>query len=495
MLTRLKVDGFKNLASVDVRFGPFTCIAGANGVGKSNLFDAITFLRLLATEPLVVAALSVRDEEGRSGDIRSLFLRSRGYLASTMRFEAEMVVPKRSLDDFRQVAEASNTLLRYVLELRYRGEEDESGPLEIIEESLDPVNKGEATGFLRFPHSASEWRQSVLVAKRKAKAGFISTLSEPNGERTIIVHQDQKQGRPQRRSAAQSPRTVLSLANTSETPTAVVARSEMRSWNLLQLEPSALRRSDPIRAPRQVGADGAHMAATLHSLIHNGHKSDAGNGVPDIPKAIASRLSELVEDVTDVWVDEDARRELLTLHARLRDGSDHPARSLSDGTLRFLALAIIEHSTQSNGVFCLEEPENGIHPERIPAMINLLQSIATDTSEPVGKENPLRQVIINTHSPSVVACVPGDSLLIAEPTSILVNDCRTRTVRFGALSDTWRTRVGANGSLMPAISKGRLLEYLNPIARAGESRQLRCKRVVDHNDAQMLPFYREIADE
>ena len=43
MLTRLQVSGFKNL-DVDIRFGPFTCIAGANGTGKSNLFDAIQFL-------------------------------------------------------------------------------------------------------------------------------------------------------------------------------------------------------------------------------------------------------------------------------------------------------------------------------------------------------------------------------------------------------------------------------------------------------------------
>lgn len=34
MLTRLKVNGFKNLVDIDVRFGPFTCIAGANGFGK-----------------------------------------------------------------------------------------------------------------------------------------------------------------------------------------------------------------------------------------------------------------------------------------------------------------------------------------------------------------------------------------------------------------------------------------------------------------------------
>jgi len=60
VLTRLKVDGFKNLDGIDVRLGPFTCVAGPNGVGKSNLFDAIAFLAALADRPLVEAASIVR---------------------------------------------------------------------------------------------------------------------------------------------------------------------------------------------------------------------------------------------------------------------------------------------------------------------------------------------------------------------------------------------------------------------------------------------------
>src|SRR5579864_2637840 len=73
MLTRLKVSGFKNLVDVDVRFGPLTCVAGANGIGKSNLFDSITFLSALADRPLIDAALSMRDEESRTTDLRSIF--------------------------------------------------------------------------------------------------------------------------------------------------------------------------------------------------------------------------------------------------------------------------------------------------------------------------------------------------------------------------------------------------------------------------------------
>src|ERR1700730_3856147 len=112
MLTRLKVKGFKNLLDVDVWFGPFTCIAGANGVGKSNLFDAISFLRLLVSEPLLESALSIRDEVARAGDVRSLFFHRPGHALEEMSFEAEMIVPKTAVDDLRQKAEASNTLLK-----------------------------------------------------------------------------------------------------------------------------------------------------------------------------------------------------------------------------------------------------------------------------------------------------------------------------------------------------------------------------------------------
>src|SRR4051812_22133464 len=105
MLTRLKVSGFKNLVGVDVRFGPFTCIAGVNAVGKSNLFDAIQFLSVLADRPLMEAALSVRDEGGRSSDLRGIFHRVGDRFDETMRFEAEMIIPRNGHDDLGQRAE------------------------------------------------------------------------------------------------------------------------------------------------------------------------------------------------------------------------------------------------------------------------------------------------------------------------------------------------------------------------------------------------------
>jgi len=59
VLTRLEAHGFKNLLGFRADFGPFTCLAGPNGVGKSNIFDAVRFLSLLADHTLMEAALSV----------------------------------------------------------------------------------------------------------------------------------------------------------------------------------------------------------------------------------------------------------------------------------------------------------------------------------------------------------------------------------------------------------------------------------------------------
>lgn len=463
MLTRLQISGFKNLVDVDVRFGPFTCVAGSNGVGKSNLFDAIQFLSLLADRPLIEAALGVRG--GRTAGVQSLFHRVGRHTDQTMSFTAEMIVPMEGQDDYGQEARATSTFLRYHLELGYRADEVHTslGALEILEERLDYIAKGKAHRHLLFPHSAKNWRNSVVDSNR-AGSPFIST-AEVGGERMIQMHQDGgSRGQPLKYAAARLPRTVVSGSNAAESPTALLARREMQSWRLLQLEPSALRRPDPFTAPTKLGADGSHLAATLYRLAHQDTGRGQGRaGATDserIYTEVANRLAELYEDVQELWVDRDEKRELLTIHVLSRDQTDYSAPSLSDGSLRFLALAVLELDAEDRGLLCLEEPENGVHPERLPAMLRLLRDITTDADEPVGDDNPLRQVIVNTHSPAVVQQVPEESLLVAVEKEMVWKEGRTTGVAFMALPSTWRTK----GEDAPRpVSLGTLLSYLNPV--------------------------------
>ena len=452
MLTRLQVRGFKNLVDVDVRFGPFTCIAGANGIGKSNLFDAIFFLSALAELPLLDAAMSVRDETGRSGDVRTLFHRrtSESY-APEMSFEAEMIVPPEGMDDLGQPASAKITFLKYAVTLAYRKEEGTPAPgrLELISESLTHVRMGEAHSHLLFPHAVGNWRRTAVKGSGTAHrtAPFISTEV---GEGKIRVHQDGGSGNARSLLAASLPRTALSTVNAAEAPTATMARKEMRSWRLLQLEPSCLRRPDPFTAPPRLGTDGSHLAATLNRLAKS----------PEVCTQVANRLSELIGDVRSVSVERDERRELLTLTLTGMDGVLHPARALSDGTLRFLALAVLDLDPEATGLLCLEEPENGIHPDRIPAILELLRDIAMDVNEPVGPGNPLRQVIVNTHSPSVVSEMNAEDVLIASlRESGPIGQPTYKSLSFGCLPNTWRD-VRAK---VPTVPPGTFLPYLNPI--------------------------------
>lgn len=477
MLTRLKVSGFKNLVDVDVRLGPFTCIAGANGVGKSNLFDAIQFLSFLADRSLIEAALAVRG--GETAGVKSLFHRVGSRRDDTISLMVEMIVPSRGVDDFGKEAKATSTFLRYTLELRYRNEEPGSslGALEIRKEELDYITQGEAHKHILFDHAA-RWSRSVIRNSRRTGSPFIQRFFA--GDPLIMMNPDGPNSRTAGFSASSLPRTVLSAANTAETPTALLARREMQSWRLLQLEPSSLRKPDPFAAPTRLGTDGSHLAATLYRLAR---RDRDGADSETIYARVANRLAELFEDVKDLWVDRDEKRELLTVHVRTHDGTVHPAPALSDGSLRFLALAVLDQDTEDQGLICLEEPENGVHPERLPAMLRLLRDLTTDVQEEVGPDNPMRQVIVNTHSPAVVQQVPEDSLLVVVPREIVRDKIRSKSAVFKALPNTWRQ--DAPDAPQP-VSLGTLLSYFNPVILEDLRLQFETPAVVEREDVQEL---------
>lgn len=479
MLTRFRVSGFKNLLDTDLRFGPFTCVAGANGVGKSNLFDAIGFLSLLADHPLLEAAAAVRGGHPGSGDpagVRSLFHRVGERVGEEMSFWAEMIVPAAGRDELGQEVRATTTFLTYELVLARRELEGPGSPLEIVREELRHVARGQAHKHLPFKHSAARWRSSAVLGERRVP--LISTVDE-DGARVILRHKDGGTGgHPSRYAAARLPRTVLSGCNTAEHPTALLARREMQSWRLLQLEPAALRRGDELTSPSLLGPDGSHLAATLYRLS----RDDDG-----VYARVGERLARLVDEVRSVRVDHDERRQTLTLEATDRTGTPYPASSLSGGSLRFLALAVLERDPESQGLLCVEEPENGVHPERVPALLELLQEMAVDVDEPLSAQNPLRQIIVNTHSPAVVTQVSEESVLVA-----LLKEARSdevgpfRKVELHPLPGTWRAKLP--GSKEP-VPYDEMLAYLNPLTVSAAWRPVVKKRRRRGGDeGPLLPF-------
>jgi len=212
-------------------------------------------------------------------------------------------------------------------------------------------------------------------------------------------------------------------------------------------------------------ANGERLAAALYRLatmgepeltfpLFVGENGERALSDSRVCARMANRLSALIDDVKGVWVERDERRQLLTLMVSQGGNGGFPASSLSDGTLRFLALALIEQDPEYGGVICLEEPENGLHPSRIPPMLELLYNIAVGLEEEISEENVNRQVIFNTHNPGVVQNVKFQDLVMAER--------RGYGLKVTALEGTWRNLPNTR-----SIPPGLLNSYLYPVFRSG----------------------------
>lgn len=417
MLTRLEVNGFKNLVDFSLDFGPYTCIAGPNGVGKSNIFDSIRFLSLLTNHTVNEAALQIRNAGEETGEIADLLFRTGSERVDRMEFAAEMIVGQQVWDDFGREAKASSSFLRYEVAFRYEPPSPTRGllgGLELEREVLRPITAGNAARHLRFPHSKSRFRDSVVYNNRHARSGFVSTHVDPETEQpVIIVHQDGgSHGRGRPSPARGATRTIIGTENTSATPTILAARREMQSWRILALDPAAMRRPDRYTQPPGIAANGEHIPATLQHLTNVA--AESGERPDVVLQMVSIILSELVP-VNMVKVVKDDVRQLLSLQVEEQSGIKLRANSISDGTLRFLALAALTEVADESAVICMEEPENGIHPAKMEAMNRLLDDIAVDPHEPVDAENPMRQVIVATHSPYFVQLQNKEDLVLAKP--------------------------------------------------------------------------------
>jgi len=171
-----------------------------------------------------------------------------------------------------------------------------------------------------------------------------------------------------------------------------------------------------------------------------------------------SRLAELVP-VTTVDVERDDVRELLTLSVIEAGGQQFAANTISDGTLRFLAFSVLAEDPEAKGLICIEEPENGIHPERLPAMAELIRDLAVDVDNPIDSGNIMRQVILATHSPYFLPLQSSADVLLAQEAMMRYGESSVRGLRCYPLEGSWRAEAEGGG---PALGLSMMQDYLQP---------------------------------
>jgi predicted ATPase len=220
---------------------------------------------------------------------------------------------------------------------------------------------------------------------------YIETVHE-NGLDTIQVPQDGTPGNKRRFPLSNATRTVLSSFDTIDFPHVLAAKEEMKSWKFLQLNPEDLRQATSKNNGEDIiSVSGKNLAAALFRIKQNDKYS---------LKEISRKLNSFLPNFIEVDVVDDNENKQYLIKIKDVDKKEFSSRVLSEGTLRILALCILEFDEKHTGLLCFEEPENGIHPFRIKAMTELLKDLSVDFNE---VEIPLRQVIVNTHSPVLVS--------------------------------------------------------------------------------------------
>ncbi len=312
----------------------------------------------------------------------------------------EMLVDRKIQDDWGREAELQYTHLRYELELvRYPDSYQPYTP-RIKYESLRSIslvsneNQSETTESSVFfvdtdtlpdkpdkPMTADLLPGSRPVVRVDLSRPAINLYSEGKGESKSFL-------------LGKARRTALSSVIDVTFPHAFAAREALRSLKLLHLNPEVLRQPGSTNAPGILSSHGGNLPTTLARMLVEDKFALSG---------ISRDLANLVPDLITIELKKDEVRNEYIIWAKYQDGRSFSSQVLSDGTLQLLALVTLKNDPQFSGVLCFEEPENGVHPSYLTGIAHLLRGLTTDFNDPEQAEEPLRQVLVTTHSPTFIS--------------------------------------------------------------------------------------------
>ena len=405
MLTRLEVRNFKTFDDFAVVFDPFAVVLGPNAAGKSNLFDALRLLSALASGDVSTAMQTIR------GRPHELFRDA----DRPIRLACEVLLDPAVIDPFGQRYELGNSRLRYEVEVMVRLDRRVANPF-VVHERVARLTP--ADDRLRRGAARSEVHPRYSLHK-----DYLATINRA-GSAHFVVSQDGKQGRGREVPATAASATMLSTIRDATYVHLFALAEELRSWRFLQFDPSVLRQpSDESMPADRLSPDGSNLARVLGRVVESGHDG--------VVKEIADELNELIggiEAIEPRYYPPTRQWELL--FSTTRDG-EISARVVSDGTMRLTALLTAILDPAARGLICFEEPENGVHPQRLHQLMQLLHRFTTDLTDQ-SEVPPLRQVIVNSHSPVVLASVPVRSVYFAD---------RVTRVGGGATTPSYVTRL------------------------------------------------------
>lgn len=240
------------------------------------------------------------------------------------------------------------------------------------------------------------------------------------------------------------------------------ARRAALQWRILDPVPEAMRQPADAYDSDPLGEDGGNLGAVLGRLWQ---------GPPERKADFEADVAALLPDIRHVEVSQDEERAQWNIWIQHKHEPRMAARVVSGGTLRALALLAAAHDSVTSGVLMLEEPENGLHPSRVPRLLERLRGQTSDLGgfaprtwhDMFDKDDEgLRQILVTSHSPVVLA-----SVLDKAPDDVVFLDTVTRMGGGRTPARLTRARkVAESGERGKYVTPMEVRQYLNPVGYA-----------------------------
>lgn len=350
-LLGIHIKNYRSLADVklgQVEYGkgtplpPLVCLIGPNGSGKSTVLDAFGFVADCLLEGVEIAC----DKPWRGGFDR---LRTQGSiepLSFEIFFEADD--PSRPIV-YELVVDLVDGIPAAVKETCRQRRENE--------------NRGRPYYFLKLTKGEGKvWAGQAVGQSKDTKDSHKVKLADLD-----------KLG-------------IATLGNLSEHPRIVSLRSYIEQWYLSYFVPNAARTLPAAGAQRWLDREGGNVGNVLQYYQRQ---------LPDQFDAILARLAKAIPGLKKITPKTSDDKRLLLEFDETGYNDPFYQQSMSDGTLKMLAYALLMEDPTPRPFIGIEEPENGLY-------VRLVERLASQFSERTTGPKARTQMLVTTHSPYFV---------------------------------------------------------------------------------------------
>ena len=347
-IVSIKIKNYRLFEFLEIKDIPAFCvIIGANGTGKSTLFDIFGFLRD-ALKNNIRQALQVR------GGFNEVV--TRGKEQEDIEIELK----------FRMKILETERLVTYLLI--------------VGQERKRPVIKREILRYKR-----GEYGSPYHFLDFQKGKGYAIT-NEENFEQT-----DEELEREEQQLESQDILAIKGLGQFQRFKAASAFRSLIENWHVSDFHISEARGSKDALYAEHLSPTGDNMAVVAQYIYQE---------YPEIFQQILDKMRDRVPGISEVEAKntEDGRLILRFQDQAFKD--PFIDRYVSDGTVKMFAYLILLFDPKPHPLLCVEEPENQLYP-------SLLQELAEEFASYSDRGG---QVFVSTHSPDFLNAVPLDSI-------------------------------------------------------------------------------------